>query len=311
VPDTAVIAELSRQREATPPVRDRLMTTFFLVAILHAIVILGVTFSPDGSRGANAAEFLEVVIVQDPRPEAERNPSAAYLAQVNQHGAGNTDEARGAQSPSITTPQRSSGDQGDAADEGRQAKEHAEDGEEDLLASRAPSPEKHWFALPSPVEPKGGAPLVFVPPGSIAQGLEQGNALKLAGRSSRELLITPNTRETSGAIYLDAWRTHVERVFALDPARWPAVQRNHATGNPTLEVQIMADGRLGETFVRRSSGDPELDQTALDILKLAAPFAAFPARLAQNYDSLRIAYDWEFSGGELESSTVRMPDNAR
>jgi len=310
VSDTTVIAELSRQREANPPVRDRLMTTVFLVAIVHAIVILGVTFSPAGRSGANAAQFLEVVLVKDPIPDAARNADAAYLAQVNQRGAGNTDEARGAQSPTLTAAQSAAEGQETDGDRGAHARSAA-NRQEDLIASRAPGSESVLFAGPSESAAPAGAPLVFVPPGSIAQGLEQGDALKLAGRPSRELLITANTRETSGAEYLDGWRSHVEKVFALDPTRWHAVRNHHASGNPTLEVQILSDGQLGEAFIRHSSGDAELDQTALDILKLAAPFAPFPARLAKNYDSLRIAYDWEFSDGALDRSTVRVPEDTR
>jgi periplasmic protein TonB len=309
VSDSTVIAELSRQREAHPPVRDRLMTTVFLVAILHAIVILGVTFSPASRSGAKAAQFLEVVLVKDPIADAARNPDAAYLAQVNQKGAGNTEDARGAQSPTLTAPSAAASE--GQADGGKGARTNSQaERQEDLIASRAAGSDRVWFAGPADSAP-AGAPLVFVPPGSIAQGLEHGDALKLAGRPSRELLITANTRETSGAEYLDSWRTHVEKVFALDPTRWHAVRNRHASGNPTLEVQILSDGQLGEALIRHSSGDPELDQTALDILKLAAPYAPFPARLAKNYDSLRIAYDWEFSDGELDRSTVRMPEDSR
>jgi len=309
VSDSTVIAELSRQREAHPPVRDRLMTTVFLVAILHAIVILGVTFSPAGRSGANAAQFLEVVLVKDPIPDATRNRDAAYLAQVNQKGAGNTEDARGAQSPTLTAPSAASEGEADGGI-GARSKSDAQH-QEDLIASRGPGSDRAWFAGPAESSAPAGAPLVFVPPGSIAQGLEKGDALKLAGKPSRELLITANTRETSGAEYLDSWRTHVEKVFALDPTRWHAVRNRHAGGNPTLEVQILSDGQLGEAIIRHSSGDPELDQTAIDILRLAAPFAPFPARLAKNYDSLRIAYDWEFSDGALDRSTVRMPENSR
>jgi protein TonB len=310
VSDSTVIAELSRQREAHPPVRDRLMTTVFLVAILHAIVILGVTFGPASRSGASAAQFLEVVLVKDPIPDANRNPDAAYLAQVNQRGAGNTEDARGAQSPTLTAPSAPASE--GEADGGVGARSKSEASrQEDVIASRAAGSDRVSFAGPAESSAPAGAPLVFVPPGSIAQGLEQGDALKLAGRPSRELLITANTRETSGAEYLDSWRTHVEKVFALDPTRWHAVRNSHASGNPTLEVQILSSGQLGEATIRHSSGDPELDQTALDILRLAAPFAPFPARLAKNYDSLRIAYDWEFSDGELDRSAVRMPENSR
>ena len=78
-----------------------------------------------------------------------------------------------------------------------------------------------------------------------------------------------------------------------------------------LEVQILADGRLGGAFIKRSSGHAELDRAALAILKLAAPFEPFPNALASQHDALRLTYEWQFLGGELGDSTVRMPGNTR
>ena len=90
-----------------------------------------------------------------------------------------------------------------------------------------------------------------------------------------------------------------------------AVQRHKATGDPELEVQILADGTLGEARVKRTSGDPELDQAALAILKLAAPFPAFPPKLAAKHDALRLKYEWQFLGGSSVESTVRVPANTQ
>jgi protein TonB len=66
-------------------------------------------------------------------------------------------------------------------------------------------------------------------------------------------------------------------------------------GRPTLEVVIGADGRLNDIVVRRSSGDRALDQAALKILRLAAPFDPLPQSIRANYDVLRFAYEWDFS----------------
>src|SRR5579871_6693489 len=79
-------------REGNAPVWDRLLTTLFLAALLHGLVILGVTFNADaGDRGR--APGLEVLLVSDELPEADRNPTATYLAQRTQLGSGNTSKA--------------------------------------------------------------------------------------------------------------------------------------------------------------------------------------------------------------------------
>jgi protein TonB len=59
--------------------------------------------------------------------------------------------------------------------------------------------------------------------------------------------------------------------------------------------------------VQRSSGHAELDRAALEILKLAAPFEAFPAILAERHDVLRFAYEWQFVGGRLAGSAIEVP----
>ena len=59
--------------------------------------------------------------------------------------------------------------------------------------------------------------------------------------------------------------------------------------------------------VRRTSGHPELDQAAIEILKLATPFEAFPEELARRHEVLRFAYEWQFVAGRLAGSSVEMP----
>src|SRR5579872_7353806 len=78
-------------REGKAPVRDRLLTMLFLAALLHGLLIIGITFN-DGA-GAGIAPGLEVLLVSDEVPSAERNDSATYLAQRTQLGSGNTRDA--------------------------------------------------------------------------------------------------------------------------------------------------------------------------------------------------------------------------
>jgi protein TonB len=109
------------------------------------------------------------------------------------------------------------------------------------------------------------------------------------------VLISANTRESRIATYLNTWKTRVEQVGTL---HFPAVATLTGVDRyPVLEVAINADGRLREVLVRNSSGQRELDQAAMEILRLAAPFEPFPAALRADYDVLRFAYEWRFSEG--------------
>jgi hypothetical protein len=78
-------------RTGLPPANDRMLTTCFLAALLHGIVILGVTFSSTSSSlRDDGAPGLEVVLVNERVPSVPKNPNARYLSQRTQLGSGNT-----------------------------------------------------------------------------------------------------------------------------------------------------------------------------------------------------------------------------
>lgn len=303
---TAIAEELSRRHEADPPVRDRLTTTLLLVAVLHAIVILGVTFGAPALVGGDTPS-LEVMVVENPLPDSTPNPTADYLAQVTQHGAG-TGAARAAEAPRRAPPV-DAGPGSPDEERGSGTVEGNADGDEPLIETRAHDEREPAFSIGSSGI-RHGAPLVMEPLGASAAIAPNGQDLHVRGAPSRELVVTPNTRESSVAVYLDGWRRRIETLGTLNyPMQ--AVQRHKATGDPELEVQILADGSLGEATLRHSSGDAELDQAALAILKLAAPFPAFPPKLAARHDALRLKYEWQFLGGSEVESTVRVPANTQ
>ncbi len=305
---TALLDELQRLHEARPPVRDRMTTTLFLVGILHAILILGITFTAPRIVGSSGAPSLEVLVVQDPVAEERLNEDADYLAQVNQRGSGTDPDARGAESPrsAASAAEREGLPDPSASADGRAADAP---GETDLVATRDAVKDRRWFA-PGASAAEHGSPLVLQPLTLEASGADDGDALRLKGKAQRELLVTANTRESSVAVYLDGWRRKVERIGT---ANYPldVIRRGRMTGNPVLEVQILGDGTLGQAIVRRSSGFAELDQAAVAILKLAAPYDPFPPRLLKNHDALRLVYEWQFLGGEIEDGSVRMPADTR
>ena len=50
-----------------------------------------------------------------------------------------------------------------------------------------------------------------------------------------------------------------------------------------------------------------MDQAALDILKLASPFDAFPPDVAASFRVLKFAYEWQFDSGSAEGGTLSVP----
>ena len=77
--------------EAGPP-PDRLPPMLFLAALVHGILIIGITFNAIVGDAFSEAISLEVTIVANPENNVLVPESADYLAQANQEGAGNTKE---------------------------------------------------------------------------------------------------------------------------------------------------------------------------------------------------------------------------
>jgi protein TonB len=92
------------------------------------------------------------------------------------------------------------------------------------------------------------------------------------------------------AKYEEDWRLKVERIGTEN---YPAHAQG-LSGSVRLTVQIRADGTVDSIVVERSSGYAALDQAAIDIVRLASPFAAFPPELARDIDTLILTRTWFF-----------------
>jgi protein TonB len=240
--------------------------------------------------------------VSDELPEADKNPDATYLAQRTQIGSGNTRAAVAPHNRSSSVAlQAHAGTAGgnSLADSGDMAGTQ----EERVLTSSAWSTVVRYLADTGSAGSVRDRPLLIDAPPTAQPGPqdEQGPA-QLRGPQRDELWVTPDTRASIVAPYLDAWRRKVERIGDIN---YPTAARaNKAAANPVLEVGIAAEGTLERAVITRSSGDPELDQAALAILKLASPFEAFPPEVAAQYRVLRFAYEWQFEDGRVGRGKV-------
>lgn len=275
------------------PVPDRLPAMLFLAALIHGILIIGVTFNPALSDQFAEAISLDVTIVAETDQHIDRPDRAEYLAQASQEGGGNTSEQVRPSAPlESDSPIDNIGEEyGNSFQESRTHNQSADE----LLASRKPQD----FKLPE--SPRDDPR----PEESVALALESGSDLTLPlpqedratlmihDDDPRQLVISADTRESSVALYLDNWKRRIE---AVGDAYFPELGSfDGLTGSPTLEVSIVASGELADVIIRKTSGSTKLDNAALDILRRAAPFDPFPAEIRGDYDSLRFAYKWLFA----------------
>lgn len=277
---------------------ERLGSTLFLAALVHGVVILGVTFSGAPLAGERALPSLNVTLVVDSgQPEELAVDTAKLIANRSQRGSGAAAEGRrptNALSGNDAVAQIGDPVGRDAVDATpRDITPSAEQ-----LVSRGAGGER-VRALPQPTD--AAADTRQRAATSIATLAPQTNVVELSMRAelpdgdddARTLIATPDTRQSDLAEYLDGWRRRVERIGT---ANYPTeLLGNLDGGRPTLEVIVAADGRLDDIVVLRSSGNKALDQAALKILRLAAPFDPLPDNLRDQYDVLRFAYEWDFA----------------
>lgn len=116
---------------------------------------------------------------------------------------------------------------------------------------------------------------------------------------------TPRTRRLTGspsgdpelAYYLDSWRRKVERVGNIN---YPSEARARGiSGTLRLLVVIEPTGQLKDVQVLASSGHALLDNGALRIVNLAAPFSPFTTKMRANIDQLEIERTWRFQKDRL------------
>jgi protein TonB len=264
---------------------DRLVGLVLLMALLHAILLLGITFGVGPQ--APTTRGMEVILASEDLPEAERNDRAAYMAQRTQLGAGNTRDL------ATSSPDRR---RSAPAEPPELVAEVADDS---ALASAGPSTTIRYLGSVAAIK----RPVAEAPADDTGQaGRGDGTELVLRGDPKTGRWLSPDTQGSILAPYLDQWRRKIERLGTLN---YPTIARDHGRrGAPVIEVALRYDGVLEDARVQGGSGDAALDQAALNILRLASPFNPFPPELAAKYRIMRFAYQWQFVTGRASGTFV-------
>ncbi|MDH3410556.1 MAG: energy transducer TonB [Gammaproteobacteria bacterium] len=284
-----------------PEMPDRLPAMLFLAALIHGILIIGITFNAELFDNFADAISLEVTIVADPDQRIDRPDEAEYLAQASQQGGGNTmDELRPSAPLESASPIDNLGEENARSLVDSTSHDKSAD---QLVTTRSEQDLRVADDLRDPPRPEDTTAI------ALDSGKEQTLPLPQDDNSSllihdddpRQLIISADTRESSVATYLDTWKRRIE---AVGDEYFPELgELDGLTGSPTLEVSIEASGQLAEVVIRKSSGSPVLDKAALDILRRASPFDPFPEAIRTDYDRLRFAYKWLFTD-QLRSATA-------
>ena len=112
-------------------------------------------------------------------------------------------------------------------------------------------------------------------------------------------LSAASAKKSADAAYLLDWQQRLETV---GNHYYPqASVRYGIYGNLRMLVVIRHDGSLEDIQILSSSGYAVLDEAAITIVRMAAPYSSFPPELRATADKLEIVRTWHFRENPLSS----------
>lgn len=271
---------------------DKLSLTLFAAAIIHTLIILGISFqvAPPRSLGKK----LEVVLIQN--PDVQRPDEADFLAQEDQIGSGEGKEKKINQQQASISPQLKKR-LGDA----QKTQPTASTPQTVLLQNEArraidASPKK------APNSKAITTAELLQKSQEIAQLQAEITATQnsISGWPRRSYINSISAHKHIAASYESAWQQKVEKIGNLN---YPGeARRKKLSGTLVLTVELYSDGTLRKTTINRRSGHKIIDDAAVNIVKLASPFSPFPLNLQREADILVITRTWQFqNSGQLRA----------
>jgi len=278
------------------PANDRVLATAIGTSIVLHAILLAVHFKFPTTFRPQSEQRMDVVLVN--AKTRERPTKADVLAQANLDRGGNVDERRRARSPLPVTEPKNPGR--DLSEAQRKVRELEVRQQELLALARqaqakvAQQPTKNAPADETAAQPSGRdlADLALAAMRLQAQIDKQIDDYQ---KRPRKKFVGANAAEYRFAQYEEEWRAKVERLGTVN---YPAEARGKLYGNLRMTVTIRPDGTVDSVELDRSSGLKILDAAAFKIVRMAAPYAAFPASIRRDTDLLVITRTWFFSQGD-------------
>lgn len=264
---------------------------------LHGILLFALGFEPELRKAS--APTIEITLATFATESAPEN--ADYLAQENQQGSGTLEE-KARPSSDLPSPFQDNQlkavqllEQAEAIPE--QVKSSAELVTTMLSQLKVKSQQENQNEIIAPPERNPRHRIDFS--SEIASLEADFNQLRQA-YAMRPIVHRINTASTRKADvqYQEIWRRKVMRIGQIN---YPEEARQQKIfGQLRLAVQIQRDGTLKSVEIIHSSGQKVLDDAAIRIVRMAAPYMPFPPKL-KGYDVIEIIRTWRFEPGNLFS----------
>jgi protein TonB len=290
---------MSQALEKSPVTEsDRLSFTVLMAVLFHVVLILGVGFDYL-TQPQEPITNMEVIFIQNPNPEVQED--ADYLAQLSQEGSGNVEEKI---RPTAPPPSELPSDSPfvEPVQQVEMLPQRQPDEVQELMTQEtAEQAEIQQVEAPTPdEEPSEGltAEQLIMRSKEIASlTAEVSQQWQSYAKMPRKKFISASTKEYVAAAYLAAWQERVERIGNMNYPE--AARRQNIYGNLQMSVELRADGSIVEIKILQPSGKKVIDDAAVRIVRLAAPFSSFPDSIRQEADNLVITRTWQFKAGGL------------
>ena len=246
---------------------------------------------PDPDQFKGKSKGLEVVLVNS--RHAQRPDQADLLAQTNLDGGGTNDKHKA--NLATPLPPQEQSRLGDGLVEAQRRSEQAQAPQmQAMTAKRGKTAIAVDTQQVTPSEaPRQVSGYDLMDSAAAVARIEAQIDKDLMDYASRprKKFIGARTQEYRFAQYAEDWRQKIERVGTLN---YPEAARGKLYGSLLLSVSIRADGSVDKVGVQRSSGHKVLDEAAVRIVKMAAPYAPFPPDIRKDYDIIEITRTWKF-----------------
>ena len=280
---------------------ERFGFTIFVSACIHIMLIMGVGFTFMGE--SKSAPSMEITLAQ--YRSAEAPDEADFIAQENQTGSGILDTAEAPATPFqsdlndnviqqvVPVPQAPTPSaQERATDFSVLTAQLADDLISQQLELDATDDDK-------PLSDTSSPEALSLAIASLQAQLDL-QQQAYAKRPRKYTISSASTQKRADALYLDTWRKHIESVGNLN---YPGQARQQELyGSLRMMVALRPNGSVQEIRILQSSGHRILDEAAVNIVQMAAPFEPFSAALREEVDVLEIIRTWRFHQGNSFTS---------
>lgn len=269
---------------------NRLTLALISSLLLHAL-LLSLNFVAPTPPRLQHDTTLDVILVNS--KSAHRPSKAQALAQAHLDGGGQASHDVRAMTPLPPSP---SSQFGDDLEQSRRRVRALESRQQRLYTESKASTSTDRLASKAQPEvlelPVSGHDLANRALAMARLEAEIGQRLDEYNKQPRRKFVGVRTEEYAAARYIEDWRQKIERIGTLN---YPEAARGKLYGSLVLTVALRADGSIERIVIDRSSGHPVLDAAARRIVEMAAPYAAFPAKLRQETDILEFTRRWSFT----------------